>query len=621
MSRQQTTVDVIGSIPVPGISFGSRLNALRGIPFMDADLRWQAPGEPPGAIVAPVLSGVLFFLAFPPFSFVPAPFVALVPWICSLSGSSNGPRGRWLAVRGGFVFGLTANGLLLHWLVVALWPDPRAVPTYVAIVVVLALVPAAVGWAVRLTADRLRLGTLAAIAVFWTTGEWLLAHLPGVSFPWLGLGTALAVHPVPASAAELVGARGLTLIVVVVNGLIAEALVRRRGRVVRGAAAATMVLALTAFGLWRHRTIVVEPAARVAAVQTSIPRGAKHDRRVVRDANLATLEALTDSVAALGVDLVVWPEVAVPVALDDPAESARVARLQAIARRAGVPIVIGAYASAASDPARDGRFGPGSGEARRYNAAFLVSDAGTTVMHLKRHLVPVIERAPRLVPRLLLGRIGGNLDYGGLTPGVPMPIVSAGPVLAGVLICYESAFGEVARRHRLNGAQVLLNITNDAWFSTPGGLATIGLWQHALHARMRAIENRVSVVRSANRGFTRVVDPLGRVRESAPWGVDAAAVAAVTTTRLVTLYTRWGDWLATGAAATALLLLIAAAGQRRPPPAAPQPRPQRGNRPSGSGGDYEIGGFARDVVVSEERLDHGGGDDAMGPPVEGCRPE
>jgi apolipoprotein N-acyltransferase len=138
-----------------------------------------------------------------------------------------------------------------------------------------------------------------------------------------------------------------------------------------------------------------------------------------------------------------------------------------------------------------------------------------------------------------------------------------------VLICYESTYPEGSRQFRRAGADVLLNITNDAWYGRePLYARTTALWQHPAHMVMRAIENRVGVARAANTGISLFVDPVGRVYNATELFEADIRIDRVQTTDVLTFYTRFGDLVGSGSAAAALLLLVASfsLGRRLDPP-------------------------------------------------------
>jgi apolipoprotein N-acyltransferase len=140
-------------------------------------------------------------------------------------------------------------------------------------------------------------------------------------------------------------------------------------------------------------------------------------------------------------------------------------------------------------------------------------------------------------------------------------IVLQSPVGAvGTLVCYESIFPSLGRAYRRQGAALLANITNDAWFGR-----TIGPYQHHAHSVLRAIETRLSVVRAANTGISGYIDPLGRVRASTPLFVQTHQELVVERTNVVSAYVRFGDWVGTGALIATLALLAAGWRGRRLP--------------------------------------------------------
>jgi apolipoprotein N-acyltransferase len=129
-----------------------------------------------------------------------------------------------------------------------------------------------------------------------------------------------------------------------------------------------------------------------------------------------------------------------------------------------------------------------------------------------------------------------------------------------VLICYESAFEELSRRYRREGADFLLNITNDGWYGRTWAPA-----QHASHLVMRAIETRVGIARSANTGISEFVDPLGREHLRTGLMEERVESSPVLTTDIRTLYVRLGDWVAL-VAIVGTLACIAASYMNRTPP-------------------------------------------------------
>ncbi|MDH3424561.1 MAG: apolipoprotein N-acyltransferase, partial [Gemmatimonadota bacterium] len=201
-----------------------------------------------------------------------------------------------------------------------------------------------------------------------------------------------------------------------------------------------------------------------------------------------------------------------------------------------------------------------------YNSAFLMRSGGLDdYRYDKRYLVPFVERVPFLPAEWF----GGLQYFGGYGVGQGWPLADVGGTAYGVLICYESTYAEASRSFRREGADVLLNITNDAWYGRePLYARTTALWQHPAHMVMRAIENRVGVARAANTGISLFIDPVGRVYERTSLFEADLRVGTVQSTDIMTFYTRYGDLLGNGSAVAALLLLMASfwLGRRLDPP-------------------------------------------------------
>jgi len=530
---------------------------------------WRRVLPPRGERLLPLLSGVLLVICFPPFHLLLPPFVALVPFLVFLADRSTDATGRWAALRGGYLLGLVYFGLTLYWLVIALvYYSSLAMLAWLLTVCILAGFSALFAAGVVYVRERLPVVPLAlTVALFWTTLEWVQGHLGDVSFPWLGLGSSLTGFPRVSGAADLVGARGLTFWLALVNGLVASAFVawRRGERGSRGgpahpgdgmrAALGPAILALLAiaipvgYGFWRAATLALIPVARVAVVQPNIPEDLKLDRERSLDSSLVALTNLTLRIPPGNVDLVVWPEVALQAFVAAPGEAALRERVRALSRQVAAPILVGAYGYGLQ---------PRSATPLIYNSALLVTAAGVQGSEYdKQYLVPIVERVPFIDPAWLEPLTGPLHWFGGLGRGNTTPTFPAGRVTFGTMICYESIFAPLGRAYRREGAAFLVNMTNDSWYGRPPFWArTSALWQHPAHLVLRAIENRVGVARAANTGISEFVDPLGRTYEPTPLFVPAVRVATVYGTRATTLFTVLGDWLADLAALATVLLLV-----------------------------------------------------------------
>jgi apolipoprotein N-acyltransferase len=173
-----------------------------------------------------------------------------------------------------------------------------------------------------------------------------------------------------------------------------------------------------------------------------------------------------------------------------------------------------------------------------YNAASVFTADGNLLgRYEKIHLVPWGEYIPFQRFFSFAHRLTGNA--GDLTHGSRRTVFRVKGHTYGIFICYESIFASEVRQFAENGAQVLVNISDDGWYGD-----TSAPWQHLNMARMRAIENRRWLLRDTNTGVTTAIDPYGRLTMSAPRHVFTSLAARYGFRDDLTFYTRYGDLFA-----------------------------------------------------------------------------
>jgi len=493
--------------------------------------------------------GLLVALAFPPFHFFVPSFICLIPAVRLVVDGMDDPRPLRRHLVQGFWFGLLANGLVLYWIVSALWHfTPMAALGYLATIVILALYAggafALSGWVTRRTGVSLVL----TFPVFWLVADWAIGHQGDIRFPWLGLGTSLTAFPTVVQIADVVGARGVTFLLAVANAALALAWVdwtRSRRRAVRniGLVAAGLLLA-TAYGVIRERTIQTRAVGQVALLQPNIGYEEKWEGSGM-PVFQSTLDLAYEAAADLPM-LIAWPEAAAPGYLGDPGWSTWRDAISMLSRLGHTPQIVGAL----------DRVAEGKPTQAVYNAAFFFDELGrmdTAQVYRKQYLVPITERVPFVHPRWFRIRF-----FGGFAVGHDRPVYRIDEGGFGVLICFESAFEDLSRAYRRAGADFIVNITNDMWFGR-----SAGPYQHAAHLVMRAIENRVGIARAANTGISEFVDPFGRVYDETPLDTRVELVDTVSTTDVQTLYVRLGDWVPVLCLITGAGLVIFSLTRRR----------------------------------------------------------
>lgn len=474
--------------------------------------------------------GALLSAAFPPIGFWPLA-VALAP---ALLLSANAPRAKgafWV----GFFFGVGFFTLHLFWLPQSFAPYSGGFfwLLYPPLVAVLGLFWGLVTFSGRWLGGR-GTGALWLLPALWVLMEW--ARTQGVfAFPWGALGYLWVETPM-VQLADLAGVYGISLLTLAVLALAVSPLAYRPAHAPRSWGR-TFVALLSAlllvggglgYGGYRLRTVEVPADQRALLVQGSTNPYERATGAEVEE-EITLYKTLTrEAISALEElpELVVWPE---GVVLDYSLEQGvgREAELQESA--AGVPLITGA--------------GAYDFEAQRsYNSAYSLAEGTVLSRYDKAYLVPFGEYFPftqvlRPVYRLVFSWFGLEF-YQSRSPGQAFTPLTLPSASAAVYICYESVFPQVPRAMVARGAEVLVNISNDAWFGSGGGAE-----QHFAMGTVRAVETRRYLLRAGNDGITALVDPLGRVQERLPRGDRGALAVTYGEATSITPYVRFGDLL------------------------------------------------------------------------------
>lgn len=486
----------------------------------------------------PALSGSLLGLAYYAPLLVPN-LLALVPLLYWLDEHPD--RGAYGRLRAGLLLGLLTHLITLHFMIAMVEFSWLAILLYLgtalALAARMALIVALLGWLRRRTG--LSWGLLLPLG--WVPFEWLQTF-GDLRFTGDQLAHTLSGYPFLVQFADLVGPYGVGAFMLCVNALVYESLLRRdRQRRGRAALGLTVLLVLVLgydLQAWT-RDELSGPELRVALVQPNIPQSVKLDPQT-HALQWAALEQLTHEAAAQQPDLIVWPETARPAPLYhwlDRPETYAIADVQRLARQLGTPILTGVeYARVNSGE-----------DYELYNAAMLVDGEGqlSASWSAKVFLVPFVEALPfrPLFGRFLEGR-GGEWRWitGGFSPGPRDAPIAIDGARAGVLVCYEQLFGDLARGLRNAGADLQIVITNDAWFGR-----TIFQRFQADALRLRAIENRSAFLRVANTGISGLVDSRGRLQQATPLFERAVRVFDIPLAGKRTVFDRVGNvvaWLA-----------------------------------------------------------------------------
>jgi apolipoprotein N-acyltransferase len=374
----------------------------------------------------------------------------------------------------------------------------------------------------------------------WVATEFARGYVFG-GFPWVPLGNSqVTVLPV-AQLASVLGVSGVSLLVAIVNAVIAYALLEHgRRRIQAVAIASALLIVVAAWGTWRiaNGSLTRQGSPiRVGLIQGNVAQEDKLNltppiaRRI-----FTTYIAMTRDAVRRGAQYVIWPESSTPFGFDEDAVGQKA--LRDLAREVRVPILVG------SDHLEKGP------PDVQYNSAFQLSpDGETAAIYNKMHLVPFGEFIPLqrwisfvapLVKRFLPFAEGKSV--------VMLPV---GSHVASTSICYEVVFPALVRQSVNAGSELLTTITNDGWYGHSSAP-----YQHFELASMRAIEHGRYLARAANTGISGVVDPYGRVVARSSIFEQVGMVEEVRFLTDRTLYARMGDVAAYAAIVVTLAALV-----------------------------------------------------------------
>ena len=472
-----------------------------------------------------LLSGLMLTASFPPSPFYFLAWFALVPLLKSLENETP-----TAGLKLGFAAGLAHSLTLIYWVIIVMGhyghlPLPVSVGILILFSLYLSLYPALFAWGASLTA-RSFLGSFKTAAL-WVALEYVRANFL-TGFPWCLLGHTQYRNLEAIQVADLVGTYGVSFVIVLSSALIYGLLLdKNRSRWKLEAPLVLLTLALTlGYGFYRMSdSRPSQGSLRVAIAQGNIDQSIKWNP-AYQEKTVQIYRTLTLQSRPFNPDLVVWPETAVPLFFQDGDPLARTV-LQT-PREAGTHLIFGS-------PAYKRR----GGSVSFFNRAYLASpDAQILGSYDKVHLVPFGEYVPlkRFLPfvQRLVAAAGDFLPGDSQTP-LKFPKAAAG-----ILICFESIFPELGRAMTANGAALLVNLTNDAWY----GMSSAP-YQHFSMAVFRAVENRRPVIRAANTGISAFILPNGRILEQSGLFTETLLTREIPLPYPgLTLYTRYGDFFA-----------------------------------------------------------------------------
>ncbi len=463
-----------------------------------------------------LLSGFLLTVSFPNTDWNCLAWIGLVPFFLAIE-----KRGWKETFCIGYVGGVAFYWSLLYWL------NNVSVTGFLVLTLYLSLYFPVFGLGINYLRRKALLPAWLLAPILWTALEYVRTYaLTGL--PWGVLGVSQHSFLPLIQIASITGVYGVSFVVVLINAVIYECILKRGRRCVMPISVAAVILAVCMiYGGWRlSRGGTATDRVRVAIVQGNVPQeikfGSGFRKQILKKFYRLTLEAAKEKP-----DLILWPETSVPgYFLYDSLIRGTVASLE---KKIQTPLLLGStHVSDRRNP-------------KYFNSAFLVDSNGRALARYdKIHLVLFGEIVPckRIFP-FLMNLVPFEEDF---TPGEEFTVFPLKQGDFSVLICFEDIFPDLARNFAKRGARFLVNVTNDAWFGM-----TSQPYQHVAHALFRCVENSMGMVRATNTGLSCFIDSSGRVTEvlndssGKDIFIEGTAVADVTVGNARSFYTRWGN--------------------------------------------------------------------------------
>ncbi|MDO8518630.1 MAG: apolipoprotein N-acyltransferase [Deltaproteobacteria bacterium] len=481
-----------------------------------------------------LLTGILGALMYPTvLAGWHLPDLGFLGWffLIPLIGITTGQKPRKIFSRS-FAAAFFIYGISLYWMIPAMVNFGglgmfAAVFVLLLVVVILsAFFAGAVLGAYRVQ-GKTGLPLFFLIPLFVTAVDFIRAHGPVGGFPW----------PMPAYSqgeflsyfqwVDITGVWGLNFLILSVNVLLAQILLSLksdRGASVNGALvlvlAGLVSLCASIFSQnnWEEEGKNFRASLLQGNVSQEIKWNSSHARDILENYLRMTAEAKRE-----GASVALWPETAYPYTLD----SYDLEGMPIGDTPLPLPVLMGAVT----------RYTGLSGDFFHNSALLLNQESGVEGVYHKRHLVPYGEYIP--MKKWLKFAEPLTRAVGELIPGSDDEPIPLGEGLLGILICYEDIFPDLARSEALKGANILVNITNDAWYGN-----TSAQYQHLVFSQMRALENRRTLLRATNTGMSAVIDARGEIiSRLKPFG-RGIITESVQLYSNKSIYTRAGDWVA-----------------------------------------------------------------------------
>lgn len=463
-----------------------------------------------------IASGVMVGLAYPPVTGIFAWF-GLIPLIHIWLNSSPRVAAKW-----SYIAAVAGHFIAFYW--IGLNQGAGWLPVLASLlgsILYLSIFWAGAGYIIAWV-EKKSGSALQLIPFLWASMELVRSWGP-LGFPWANLATTQTKFLPLVQIVEVTGTMGVGFWVMLVNVglyliLIAPA---KQNRLITGFLIIFIlpwVVGLLRLELLEHSEY--NESRTIAILQPNIDPNQKWESDF-RPRLYAIMDSLHQAALEKQPDLVLWPEAALPVYLRLSAYHRK--PLKESVKRTGIPMLAGTV---------DWERSP-EGDKIYYNGTIYLNQQGLTMYH-KIRLVPFAEYIPLsgIFPRLKELNIG----QANFTPGNVFTLFDLDSIQFSNVICYESSIPAVVRKFVAQGARFLTIESNDAWSGN-----TSGVYQHFEIAKLRAVELRTAIARSANTGISGIIQPSGKVNAYLSYGKQGILMNQVMLNKRPTFYAQYGE--------------------------------------------------------------------------------
>jgi len=465
----------------------------------------------------PFLSGILLISIQPPVSLFPIAFLALIPLLISIN--KNNLRFSFFS---GYITGVVSYLGLIYWVIIAM-NHYGGMDIFLSALVLLLFVlylssytglfALSCAWFEK----RFSIPIYISSPLVWVLLEYVRGFLMS-GFPWSFVAHSQHNFLPFIQVVSITGTYFISFLIVAVNGVFYSLWRRGKTSSIYVSVIAVLFMATLIYGFVSLAGKEDAPQKSATIIQGNIRQDEKWDEAFkIRTINKYVQMTLQ---SGKGADLIVWPETAMPFMFDQEIYANKY--IKALPADVNANILFGTISKDKS-----GGF---------HNSAYVIGKTGDTIgVYNKVHLVPFGEYTPLLTYLPFLEKLTAAGD--GFVPGDGHRPIKTDIGNIGVLICYEGVFPSITNESVREGAQVLVNLTNDAWYDR-----TSAPFQHFAFYIFRAVETDRYLLRAANTGISAIIDPKGRVDSKTPIFTEETLKGPFAMKDTKTFYVRHGDY-------------------------------------------------------------------------------